>query len=266
MSSLPSYFISHGGGPWPWMPDMANEYRQLRESLQGISRQLGQKPRAVLVVSAHWEADSYTVMSAQRPGMLYDYYGFPEHTYKVIYPSIGDPKLAKQLVEMICAAGLPAALDGQRGYDHGTFVPLQLMYPESDLPLLQLSIRSHYDVAEHLSLGRVLAPLRQQGVLIIGSGLSYHNLAKLNPSAREPSAEFDAWLDKVMALPGQQRSDELLSWELAPAARICHPREDHLVPLFVALGSAEDEVASRIYHQSDFFGAISVSSYRFGLA
>lgn len=264
MLPLPSYFISHGGGPWPWMPDMSSAYRQLSESLQDISRQIGQKPRAILVISAHWEADSYTVMSAERPGMLYDYYGFPEHTYKVNYPSAGDPRLAKQLVEMISEAGLAVKLDSQRGYDHGTFVPLQVMYPEADVPVLQLSIRNHYDVEEHLALGRVLAPLRQQGVLIIGSGLSYHNLAKLNRSAREPSAEFDTWLERVLALTSQQRSDALLSWELAPSARVCHPREDHLVPLFVALGSAEGEVASRIYHQSDFFGAISVSSYRFG--
>ncbi len=261
--TLPSYFISHGGGPWPWIPAMRQALINLERSLQDMVRDLGDKPKAVLMISGHWEAESYKVMGAARPPMVYDYYGFPEETYSLVYPAPGDPVLAQRVAELLQAAGLPSAIDTEQGFDHGTFVPMAIMYPEADVPLIQLSMRASYDPAEHMAVGRALAPLRDEGVLIVGSGLSYHNLRLFGPGAKEPSAAFDAWLDQALALEPEARSQAMLDWEAAPYARVCHAQEDHLVPLFVALGAAEQARAVRIYHDVDLFGGVTASSYRF---
>ena len=182
LSRLPVYFISHGGGPWPWMPDaLDGPYRPLASSLADMPRQWGRKPRAVLVISAHWEEPAFTVMGHPAPPMLYDYGGFPPHTYSVKYPAPGHPALAEQVRALVGNAGLAAALDAQRGYDHGTFSPLAVMLPSAELPVVQLSLRRGLDPAEHLALGHALAPLRDDDVLIVGSGLSYHNLRDFGP-------------------------------------------------------------------------------------
>jgi aromatic ring-opening dioxygenase catalytic subunit (LigB family) len=165
---------------------------------------------------------------------------------------------------LLTAAGLPTHLDPERGFDHGTFAPMQVMYPQADVPLLQVAIRHSYDPEEHLALGRALAPLRDEGVVIVGSGLSYHNLRLFGPGAKEPSAQFDAWLDAAMNADPRTRVEQLKAWEQAPAARICHPREDHLIPLMAAVGAAETEKATRVYHDSNVFGGVTASSYRFG--
>jgi aromatic ring-opening dioxygenase catalytic subunit (LigB family) len=263
---LPTYFISHGGGPWPWMKVQLNgAYDQLEASLQAVPGQLGQTPKAVLVISGHWEESEFTVMASPRPSMVYDYSGFPSHTYDVTYPAPGSPALAERVQTLIKAAGLPARLDTQRGFDHGTFVPLFSIYPEAQVPVLQLSMKSNYDPAEHLALGRALAPLRDEGVLIIGSGLSYHNLGAFGPGGKAASQAFDQWLQSaVVESSPAERSRRLLDWASAPAARMAHPREDHLVPLMVAAGAAESENAQCVYHQEDFFGGITVSSFMFG--
>lgn len=263
---LPTYFISHGGGPWPWMKAQLNgAYDQLEASLQAVPAQLGQTPKAVLVISGHWEASEFTVMAAPRPPMIYDYSGFPAHTYDVTYPAPGSPELADRVQTLIKAAGMPARLDSQRGFDHGTFVPLFAIYPEAQLPVLQLSVKSSYDPAEHLALGRALAPLRDEGVLIIGSGLSYHNLRAFGPGGQASSKAFDQWLQSaVVNSSPAERSSRLLDWASAPAARLAHPREDHLVPLMVAVGAAEGERGQCVYHEDDFFGGITVSSFMFG--
>ena len=172
--------------------------------------------------------------------------------------------LAEEVRALIAAAGLPAATDGERGFDHGTFSPMAVAWPKADLPLVQLSLRIGLDPAEHLALGRVLAPLRERGILIVGSGLSYHNLRNFGPGARGSSARFDGWLDDAMSRTGSARSSALIDWEQAPSAREAHPREEHLLPLMVAVGAAEGDTATRVYHQSDFFGGISVSNFRFG--
>ena len=268
-SRLPTYFISHGGGPWPWMREqMGTTYDVLAASLRDMPRQLGRAPAAVLVVSGHWETDAaYAVMASARPPMLYDYGGFPAHTYQVQYPAPGAPALAEQVRDLVAAAGLPVGLDARRGFDHGTFSPLAVAYPAAEVPVLQLSIRRHYDPAEHLALGRALAPLRDEGVLIVGSGLSYHNLRHFGPQARDVSRAFDDWLDDTLVhREPAARSERLLHWDAAPAARIAHPQEDHLVPLMVALGAAEQETAVRVYHEDAFMGGLSVSSFRFGAA
>ena len=262
---LPTYFISHGGGPWPYMDDWRRAMHQLELALQDMPRQIGVKPTAVLVVSGHWESDDFAVMASPRPPMLYDYSGFPAHTYQVVYPAPGAPAIAQRALSLIQAAGLPSHLDPDRGFDHGTFAPLVVMYPAADVPVLQLSLRHHMDPAEHIALGRAIAPLRDEGVLIVGSGLSYHNLGRFGAAGRAPSEAFDAWLQTTLVGSApKEREARLLQWTSAPAARIAHPREDHLIPLMVALGAAEDEAATCVYHEENIFGGVTASSFRFG--
>lgn len=264
-SILPTYFISHGGGPWYWMPEMKPVYRELEKSLQEIPREIGATPKAILAVSGHWETGDFTVMTNQNPPMVYDYSGFPEHTYRIKYGAPGSPEVALRVQELMQNAGFEIKTDGSRGFDHGVFVPLAAAYPEAKIPVLQLSIRKDYDPETHLAVGRALAPLRREGVLIVGSGLSYHNLRDFGPQAAQPSAEFDAWLsDVVCGVVSEERNEKLRNWSLAPSARAAHPREDHLIPLMVAAGAAEKEEGVRVYHEDSFFGGITVSSYRFG--
>lgn len=262
---LPTYFISHGGGPWPWLDGpFRRQFDHLDASLKDIVREVGDKPRAVLVVTGHWEEDRFTVQSSPAPGMIYDYGGFPEHTYRIQYKAPGDPGVARRVKELLEQAGIAAAEDPQRGFDHGTFTPLYSMYPEADVPVVQLSIKRGYDPEEHLAVGRALAPLRDEGVLIVGSGLSYHNLRAFGAAARAPSEAFDGWLHAAMNAEPQARSQQLREWSKAPAARIAHPQEDHFIPLLVAAGAAEDEAAHRVYHEQGFMGGVTASSYRFG--
>ena len=265
MARMPTYFISHGGGPWPWVPKMRENFKALEESFLRMVGELPERPKAVLMISGHWEeSDAYTVMHHAHPPMVYDYYGFPPHTYEITYPAPGAPALAERVAALIEAAGLPSRLDETRGYDHGTFVPMAILWPEADMPLIQVSMRANYSPEEHLELGRALAPLRDEGVLIVGSGLSYHNLRAFGPGARVPSEAFDAWLSDALDKPPLERTEEVLGWEMAPYARDCHAQEDHLVPLFSALGAAEGEPATRTYHEEMIFGGVTASSWRFG--
>lgn len=265
---LPTYFVSHGGGPWPWMKDQyGHAYDKLETSLVDIKRQIGVRPKAVLVVTSHWEAPGFYTSSGTAPGMIYDYGGFPEHTYRVRYPAPGMPELAERAATLLAAGGLVSGVDPHRGFDHGTFSMLYPIYPQADVPVVQLSIRQGYDPEAHLAAGRALVPLRDEGVLIIGSGLSYHNLRQFGPGGRAASHEFDKWLGHTLqGLAPAERKAALLSWSEAPSARAAHPREDHLMPLFVALGAAENDPAARVYHEDDFFGSLAVSSFRFGHA
>lgn len=266
-SILPVYFISHGGGPWIWMPEMKPVYRKLEESLQAIPNEIGVTPQAILMISGHWEASDFTVMTGSNPPMIYDYSGFPEHTYRMQYAAPGAPQIAERVRNLLQNAGFAAQSDGSRGFDHGVFVPLAAAYPEANVPVLQLSIRSDYDPEAHLAVGRALAPLRKEGVLIVGSGLSYHNLQQFGPGAEASSREFDAWLTETICESiSERRNEKLRNWSSAPSARLAHPREDHLIPLMVAAGAAEAEKGIRVYHEDSFFGGISVSSYRFGAA
>lgn len=261
---MPTYFISHGGGPWPWIPEMRRAFATLETALGAMPAELPEPPKAVLMISGHWEADDFAVMHAARPPMVYDYANFPPHTYEVTYPAPGAPALAERTACLIADSGLDTRLDDSRGYDHGVFVPMAVMYPEAKIPLYQVAIRHDYDPAAHMALGRALAPLRDEGVLIVGSGLSYHNLRLFGPAAKVPSTEFDAWLTDALALPPADRTAALLEWEKAPSARVAHRQEDHLVPLFAALGAAEGEAATRVYHETGIFGGVTASSFRFG--
>jgi aromatic ring-opening dioxygenase catalytic subunit (LigB family) len=195
---------------------------------------------------------------------VYDYGGFPAFTYQIKYAAPGAPAVAARVVELLKAAGLPTHLDATRGYDHGVFAPMQVMYPDANVPLLEVSLRHGYDPQEHIALGRALAPLRDEGVLIVGSGLSYHNLRRFGVAGKEPSAAFDAWLNTAMMSEPATRLDYLREWDKAPSARICHPEEDHLIPLMAAIGAAENDKAVRVYHDENIFGGVTASSYRFG--
>ena len=260
---LPTYFISHGGGPWPYVPEMRASMRVLETALADMPRQINVTPRAVLVISGHWEADAFTAMAARHPPMVYDYSGFPAHTYSVDYPAPGAPDLAQRVHDLISGAGLPAAMDNHRGFDHGTFAPLVVMYPQAQVPVIQLSMQHALNAAQHIAVGKALAPLRDEGVLIVGSGLSYHNLRMFGPAARVPSKAFDDWLQTALAAPPTEREQLLTQWQDAPAARTCHPREDHLIPLMVALGAAWADPATCVYHEETVFGGVTASSFRF---
>lgn len=264
MARMPTYFISHGGGPWPWLPDMRRKLATLEQSLARMPEELGEVPRAILMISGHWETEDFAVMSAAHPGMVYDYYGFPPETYQITYPAPGAPDLAERTADLLRTAGLPTHLDPDRGFDHGTFAPMRVMWPDAEVPCFQVSMQQGYDPARHFALGRALAPLRDEGVLIVGSGLSYHNLRLFGPGAKEPSAAFDAWLSETLDMGASERTARLLDWETAPFARTCHAREDHLVPLFAAVGAAEGERATRVYHDDNVFGGVTASSWRFG--
>ena len=266
-TKLPTYFISHGGGPWPWMKDQwGDAMKELEASLKDIPRQIGVTPKAVLVISGHWEERDFTVMASARPPMVYDYSGFPEHTYRVQYPAPGSPEVASRVEALLKSAGIPVRQDDRRGFDHGTFAPLVAIYPLANVPVLQLSLKHGYDPEAHLALGRALAPLREEGVLIVGSGLSYHNLREMwDPRAKDASKRFDDWLqDALLHADPAERTRRLKRWAEAPAARQAHPQEDHLIPLMVAVGAAEGEAASCVYHEEGFFGHVTASSFRFG--
>ncbi len=265
---LPTFYLSHGGGPWPYMNDEARRpYARLEESLRELPRQLPRKPEALLIVSGHWEEREFAVMSAAAPPMIYDYGGFPEELYHIRYAAPGSPRLAQRALSLIQQADLPARLDGERGFDHGTYSLLAVTHPQADIPVFQVSLRAGYDPAAHLRLGRALAPLRDEGVVIIGSGSSYHNLRRFfGPRVRrEDAAQFDTWLrETLVESTPARRSERLLEWERAPAAREAHPQEDHLMPLHVVVGAAEEEPGQIAYRQNDFLGTIALSSYRFG--
>jgi aromatic ring-opening dioxygenase catalytic subunit (LigB family) len=265
---MPTYYLSHGGGPWPWLTGpMRDAMAELEASLQRLPGELPAAPRAILMVSGHWEEPTFTVQSNPNPPMVYDYGGFPAHTYRITYPAPGSPELASRVTELLRAAAIPVADDPRRGYDHGMFAPLAVAWPDADVPVVQLSLKHGYDPDEHLAVGRALAPLRDEGVLILGSGLSYHNLRLMGPEAAEPSLAFDEWLGaSLIDSAPAARVERLRRWTSAPYARVAHPREDHLVPLMVVVGASEQDRATRSYHQHDFFGAITASSFRFDAA
>ena len=264
-TKLPTYFISHGGGPWPYVPEMAPTMAKLKASLEAIVHEWGTRPQALLIISGHWIEPEFAISSSPNPPMVYDYSGFPPYTYEISYGAPGSPALADRVHALLQAAGIPSHLDPTRGYDHGTFAPLAVMYPQADMPVVQLSLRADYDPAIHQAVGRALAPLRDEGVVIIGSGLSYHNLGAFGARGHEASHAFDPWLTETLtAATTAERADKLRHWTEAPAARQAHPEEDHLLPLMVAVGAAAEEPGERIYHEADFFGALAVSSFRFG--
>lgn len=237
---MPVLFLPHGGGPMPILGEP--NHAELVAFLETVSANLP-RPRAILMISAHWEEEVASVSSAAAPSMFYDYYGFPPQSYQFQYPAPGNPALAQQVLAMLSGQGIAARLDGARGYDHGTFVPLMLMYPAADIPVVQLSLVSSLDPEVQIALGKAIAPLREQGVLILGSGMSFHNMQAFfsgNTAVKGRSELFDSWLSETLTsstLTNAQREARLQQWHAAPEARFSHPREEHLLPLLVCFGA-----------------------------
>ncbi|WP_374351418.1 class III extradiol ring-cleavage dioxygenase [Chitinimonas sp.] len=266
MSRMPVYFVSHGGGPWPHIEGMRQQYALTEKALRALSGRLPAKPRAILMITAHWEADEFTVSTGEHPPMFYDYYGFPANTYQIQYPAPGSPELAAQVASLLSQAGLAVKADPVRGFDHGTFVPLMLMYPDADVPVVMLSLKSSLNALEHIRLGQALESLRDEGVLIVGSGLSYHNMRGFGRDESTPIATvFDQALADIVAdRDTGQRNDRLVNWQSIPGARQVHPREDHLLPLMAIAGAAGNDVG-RVWFV-DHVAKVPMASYEFGRA
>jgi aromatic ring-opening dioxygenase catalytic subunit (LigB family) len=264
MTKLPTFFLSHGGGPWPFMDDRRVQYAKTAKEFSALPQRLPAKPKAVLVITGHWETDEFTVSTSAHPPMVYDYYGFPEHTYSLKYPAPGDPALAARVKALLAGAGIDCREDGSQGFDHGTFVPLGLMYPDADMPIVLLSLKSNYDPAEHIRVGQALAPLRDEGILIIGSGLTYHNMRGFGrPESKPVSYDFEAYLHEAISQTDPKRRNQMLiDWQNAPSARLAHPREDHLIPLMVAAGAADGDTGHRLF--VDEVASVAMASYEFG--
>ena len=266
---MPTLFIPHGGGPcffmdWSLMGGPADTWDQTAAWLKSIPESLPEKPKALLVISAHWEEDEFTLSTASKPDMIFDYYGFPPHTYELNYPAPGAPELAKRVSQLITQQGLPEPRNTDRGFDHGVFVPLLVAFPDADIPILTLSLTKDLSPEKHLILGEALSALRDEGVLIIGSGMSYHNMrAFRTPAATAPSEEFDHWLtNTIESDSGDARWNRLSNWLSAPQARNSHPREEHFIPLMIAAGAARDDAGRKIF--SDNVMNATVSAFQFG--
>jgi aromatic ring-opening dioxygenase catalytic subunit (LigB family) len=262
---MPVAFFPHGGGPWPFVPigiGSKDELDALASYLRSVPELPKSPPRALLVISAHWEEAVPTVMVHERPPMLYDYYGFPPESYRINWPAPGDPALGSRVVDLLRAAGIAAGTNAERGFDHGTFVPLKVAYPDAELPTVQLSLKRGLDPAEHLAIGRALAPLREEGVFIVGSGMTFHNLRAFGPGSRAVAEAFDGWLVKAATLPAEERDRELMAWTRAPSARASHPREEHLLPLMVVAGAAGSD-QGRVGYNGRIVG-LPISAFHYG--
>ncbi len=264
-SRMPVVFLPHGGGPWPFVDIGWNlkDADELAAYLRDVAKLPKTPPKALLVISAHWEERVPTVMTSARPPMLYDYYGFPPASYEIQWPAPGEPALAARVQELLGNAGVPSATDHERGFDHGTFVPLKLTYPDANIPTVQLSLKAGLDPEEHLAIGRALAPLRDEGVFIIGSGMTFHNLRAFRDPRSRPIAEmFDEWLRDAATRTPAERDRALANWSIAPAAREAHPREEHLIPLMVIAGAAGEDRGTVAYNGT--FAGLRLSAYHYG--
>jgi aromatic ring-opening dioxygenase catalytic subunit (LigB family) len=228
-------------------------------SLQALPKS---PPKALLVISAHWEESVPTLMTGEHPPMLYDYYGFPPESYQITWPAPGHPELTTRVQALLANAGFSTDTNANRGFDHGTFVPLKLAYPEANVPTVQLSLKRGLDPVVHLAIGRALAPLRDEGVFIIGSGMTFHNLRAFGPESRPVSEAFDAWLRESATLEPDERNRRLANWQSAPSARLAHPREEHLLPLMVIAGAAGTDRGKVAYNGT--LMSLRLSAYHFG--
>ncbi len=243
-------YLSHGGGPLPLLGDKAhqNMINFIREVTPTLI-----KPSAILVISAHWEESKPTITSGAFPSLIYDYYGFPKEAYDIKYPAPGAPELANNIFNLLKSAGITAALDDRRGFDHGLFVPLKIMFPDANIPCVQLSLLNSLQPEMHIRIGKALAGLIKDNVLVVGSGFSFHNLREFFVSPTQESEvmneSFQQWLIDTCSnsqLTEEERERRLINWDKAPAARYCHPREEHLLPLHVCYGVA-GTAAKRVF-------------------
>jgi len=240
--------------------DRKQMYQPMEDFLRGIPAGLPGRPAAILIITAHWETAVPSFTGAARPELIYDYYGFPEHTYALQYPAPGQPALAARAADLLQMAGCMAQVEPDYGWDHGVFIPLKVMFPDADIPVVAMSLQASLDPALHCAMGEVLRPLRDEGVLIMGSGMSFHNLRNFQKGAPD-SLVFDAWLDRALAGSSAQRAQALQGWSLAPGGRASHPREEHLLPLMVASGAGSDAPARKMWQGE--VGATRVSAWAF---
>ncbi len=234
-------YVPHGGGPMPLLKDPG--HARLIRFLQSFPETI-KRPDAILIISAHWEESCPTLTSAVTPQLIYDYGGFPPESYAIQYPAPGSPHLCNEIAELLQSQSMPTRLDDLRGFDHGMFVPLKLMYPQADIPCIQLSLLNNLNAQDHIAFGKALAPLQEKNILIVGSGMSFHNLRSFfvpGLVSEEENLAFDTWLRETCSseiLTLKQREDRLVNWQQAPAALKCHPRPEHLLPLHVCFGIA----------------------------
>ena len=232
-------FVSHGGGPMPILGDP--QHKELVNSLQSLPLKL-QRPDYIVVCSAHWETPKISITSAANPELLYDYFGFPDDSYQLKYPCPGASELASHIADVLRQHGMEVELNEQRGLDHGVFIPLMLMYPNADIPVLQISLCQSLDPSVHIQLGKALSSLSTNNILFIGSGFSFHNMSGFFSSDERmlnANTQFEDWLTNTLCsekLTVEDREARLLQWSAAPGARLCHPREEHLLPLHVCFG------------------------------
>ncbi|MGY1530140.1 DODA-type extradiol aromatic ring-opening family dioxygenase [Luteimonas sp. A649] len=263
---MPVFFVPHGAGPcffMDWNP--ADTWDRMAAFLKGVAGTLPATPRAIVLVSGHWLELGFSVTGSARPSLIYDYSGFPPHTYELTYPAPGEPVLAERIVQLLGEAGAQARVDPQRGHDHGVFIPLKLMFPKAEVPVVQLSLRRDMDPAAHIEAGRALAALRDEGVLIVGSGMSFHNMRGYGDPRYTPvSATFDEWLTAAVASETPRREAMLREWAAAPHARDSHPPggEEHLLPLLVAAGAGAGSEGCKVY--SEEVMKTTLSAFRFG--
>lgn len=236
----PSLYLPHGGGPSFFMQgERKQRYQATEDFLRSVHQSLPERPRAILIVTAHWEAPCATFTGAAAPQPIYDYYGFPPDTYQLRYDAPGAPALAQRAAELLRQDGHAAQVDAQYGWDHGVFIPLKVMFPQADIPVVAMSLQTGLDPDRHCAYGESLEPLRDEGVLIVGAGMSYHNLRDFQAQAGASFA-FHDWLDTALAGDRAQRRARLAHWESAPGGRASHPREEHLLPLMVASGAGSE--------------------------
>ncbi len=251
---LPTIFVSHGA------PSLLYEPGPARDFLSTLGSSLP-RPRAVLCVSAHWTTSTPQITGTPSPSLIYDFGGFSDELYSVTYPAPGDPELAKRVIELLNEHGMAADTDTGRGLDHGAWVPLKLMYPKADIPIIQLSVQPHQSPAHHLVIGQALRHLRDEGVLILASGSATHNLRDffgraIDAASPEYVTAFDDWLNN--AIESNNRNALLDYLHLGPHAAANHPTPEHFLPLFVALGAGD---TGRTLHRSCTFGVISMAAY-----
>ncbi|UZD97712.1 dioxygenase [Pseudomonas corrugata] len=267
MTKQPTFYITHGAGPCFWTdwpaPFGPHAFDGLKNYFSGMLGELPVEPQAILMISAHWEAPVPTVSTAAAPRMHFDYSGFPEHTYRLNHAARGFPPLGSLIQDLLNEAGFTARADRSRGYDHGVFVPMLIIDPEATIPIVMLSMEQSLDASRHLAMGKALAALRAEGVLIIGSGSSFHNLGTIGSSADCESSVFDGWLNETLCqVPPEERTERLSNWKRAPGAAASHPRPDHLIPLMVATGAAQDSPGRRTF--TDVIGGKTYSCFSFG--
>lgn len=260
VSKIQIVYFSHGGGPLPILGDPGHQ--AMVDFMTHLPSQL-RKPAAILVISAHWEEDTATLLGAQHPVMFYDYYGFPDEAYAIDYPAPGNPELAHRIAGLLQENNIATRIDPQRGFDHGLFIPLKLMYPQADIPCLQLSLLRGLDSDAHIAMGNALRQLKNENILVIGSGFSFHNMRAFSWqgfAAPDPANDaFQNWLIELCTapIPQSEREGRLIAWEQAPSARYCHPRQEHLLPVHVCVGMADK--SAKLIFDDQILGKRSVA-------